>query len=81
MSLVMKGMVLMRIQKDLAGRRAVLGLGLAGLLAAMVGCDSTSDVTQNTDAKNNPGLDAKKAREAAYGKAGMPTAKQSGAKK
>jgi len=68
----------MRIPNDVAGRRSVLGLGLAGLLAAAVGCDSTSDVTQNTDANNNRGADMKKAREAAYGNAGMPTVKKPG---
>ena len=72
-------MVLMRIQKDGPRRCAVLGLGLAGLLAVVVGCDSTSDVTQSApQGEENPGVARQKARQEAYGKAGVPTGKQAG---
>jgi len=72
----------MRILQRLTTRRAMLGLGLAGLLAAAVGCDSTNDVTQSTSkGEDNPGLARQKAREAAFGKAGMPTGKQAGTPK
>jgi hypothetical protein len=72
----------MRILQNLDTRRMVLGLGLVAFLASASGCtEGTNDVTQNTDAANNPGLAQQKAREAAYGKAGVPQGKQAAPRK
>jgi hypothetical protein len=63
----------MCILRNLHASHWILGLGL---LAAVSGCDSTSDVTANVDPNNKPGEAQREARQKAFGKAGLPVGKE-----
>jgi hypothetical protein len=66
----------MRVLQFLHGRRMVLCLSLLGLLALAGGCGDQNPVTAvSPEAGKEHGEAQRKAREAAYGKAGVPVGK------